>query len=136
MPVNSLAITATGQTAVIMDCKLMSCNKDDATLFQIIDEVQFYEYPHCSGVGYSDFSLMPGVTVVMKAQFHVKQGTALEPVALQNLTVGIFAVKKTAGVDFPLESYTLNTAGYLPNCDHVQEIDYTETRDFIFPKGD
>jgi hypothetical protein len=119
-----------------MDINTLECNKDDSTLFQIIDEVQFYEYPHCSGVGYSDFSLMSGDTVVMKAQFHVKQGTTLEPVVLDQIIASIVAVKQNGTEEFPLETFALNTAGFLPNCSNIQEIDFADERDFIVPTND
>jgi len=61
-----MSITGINQAAVIMDTNVFQCDKDDATLFQIIDEIQFFEYPHCGGTGYSNFSLLPMDTVTRK----------------------------------------------------------------------
>ena len=136
MPYSSVSILAINQTAVIMDCQTMNCNKDDSTLFQIIDEVLFYEYPQCAGVGYSNFNTMSGDTILMKVQFHVKQGTDINQIILNNITATISAVKQNVIEEFPLESFTINTSGFLPNCDDIQEINFTQERDFIIPEGD
>lgn len=132
----NLTVAAITQTAVIMDVNVYECNRDDATLFQIIDEVQFFEYPHCNGNGYSSFSLLPMDTVVMKMQFHVKQGTELDPILLNKISASIVAVKQNEVEEFPLESFTINTAQFLPNCDNIQELEFEQDRDFIIPTGD
>ena len=132
----SESILTIQQTAVIMDVNKYECDKDDSTLFQIIDEVQFFEYPHCNGTGYSNFSLFLMDTVVAKAQFHVKQGTTLDPIILNNITAGIIAVKQNQVQEFPLESFSINTSGFLPNCNNIQEIIFEQDRDFIIPTGD
>lgn len=130
------SILATNMASVIMDVSVYQCNKDDSTLFQIIDEVQFFEYPHCNGTGFSTFNLLPMDTVLVKSQFYVKQGTALEPIMLNNIGINISAVKQNVVEEFPLESFSLSTAGFLPNCDNVQEIEFEQDRDFIIPDGD
>ena len=131
-----MSITNINQVAVIMDTNVYTCDKDDATLFQIIDEVQFFEYPHCGGVGYSDFSLLPMDTVLVKVQFHVKQGTELNPILLKTLTASIVAVRQNDVEEIVLESFNINTAEFLPNCDNIQEIEFEQARDFILPTGD
>lgn len=129
-------ILSTNQTALIMDVNVMDCNKDDATLFQIIDEWQFFEYPHCNGAGFSNFSLLPRDTVVAKGQFHVKKGTADEPITLKNIGVTIAAVRQNDVQEVVLESFNINTTGFLPNGDNIQEIYFEQNRDFIIPTGD
>lgn len=131
-----MSILTINQTAVIMDVNVYQCDKDDATLFQIIDEVQFIEYPHCNGVGFSNFNLLPMDTVVVKAQFHVKQGTALSVIKWNNLIGSLIAVKQNDVEEFPLESFSINTSEFLPNCDNIQEVDFSQERDFIIPTGD
>lgn len=131
-----MSITGINQAAVIMDTNVLLCDKDDSTLFQIIDEVQFFEYPHCGGVGYSNFSLLPMDTVLVKAQFHVKQGTELNPIILKSLTASIVAVRQNDVEEIPLEAFSINTADFLPNCENIQEIEFEQARDFILPTDD
>lgn len=131
-----MSITSINMASVIMDVNTYVCDKDDATLFQIIDEWQFFEYPHCTGVGYSNFNLLPMDTVVAKGQFHVKQGTALEQIILNSISVSLVAVKQNDVEEFNLESFPINTSGFLPNCDNIQEIDFSQDRDFLQPEGD
>lgn len=124
------------QTALILDTNVYECDKDNPLLFQVIDEWQFFEYPHCNGTGYSNFNLLPMDTVLTKGQFHVKQGTELEPILLKKISVSIDAVRQNGVEEFPLESFTINTSGFLPNCDNVQEIYFEQDRDFIIPLTD
>src|SRR3990167_3593700 len=131
-----MSILTINQTAVIMDVNVYQCNKDDATLFQIIDEVQFVEYPHCNGTAWSNFNLLPMDTVVVKAQFHVKQGTEEEPNVLRSIFVGAMMARQNGIEEFALESFTINTSEFLPNCDNIQEIEFSQDRDFIIPAGD
>lgn len=131
-----MSILTTNIASVIMDANVYQCNKDDATLFLVIDEWQFFEYPLCNGTGFSSFNLMPMDTVVAKGQFHVKQGTALDQIMMNEISVSIVAVKQNDVEEFPLESFTINTSQNLPNCDNVQEIDFTQERDFLIPDGD
>lgn len=133
---NSVSILTIDQTAVIMDVNVFQCDKDDATLFQIIDEVQFFEYPHCNGTGYSSFSLLPMDTIVMKAQFHVKQGTKDDLITLQRTVWQISIVNQNGIQEFPLETFEINTSQFLANCDNIQEIDFEQDRDFIIPTDD
>lgn len=132
----NISILAINQTAVIMDVNVLQCNKEDSTLFQIIDEVQFYPYPHCTGTGYSNFNALPRDTILVKAQFHVKQGTNINQVILNSITAGIYAVRQNEIEEFPLEEFVIGTSGFLPNCDNIQEIDFSQPRDFILPTGD
>lgn len=129
-------ILSTNQTALIMDVNVMTCNKDDATLFQIIDEWQFFEYPHCNGTGWSNFSLLPRDTVVAKGQFHVKKGTEDEPITLKSISATIAAVRQNDVQEVVLETFNINTAGFLPNGDNIQEIYFEQNRDFLIPTGD
>ena len=129
-------ILTTNQTALIMDVNTYVCDKDDATLFQVIDEIQFFPYPLCNGIGYSDFTLFPRDTVIIKAQFHVKQGTLLLPITLETLALNITAVRQNNVEEFNLESFTINTSGFLPNGENIQEIYFEQNRDFIIPTGD
>lgn len=135
VPVN-ITILSINQTAIIMDVNKYSCDKDDSTLFQIIDEAQVFEYPHCTGVGYSNFSLLPMDTVLYKVQFYVKQGTHDELITLKNISFNIAAVRQNEVEEFNLESFSINTSDFLPNCDNVQEIQFTQVRDFILPSED
>lgn len=133
---DAVNITDIDQTALILDTNIYGCDKDDPTLFQIIDEVQFFEYPHCDGCGYSSFSLLPMDTVLVKAQFHVKQGTELNPIILNNIGVGLIAVRQNGIEEFPLEAFEINTSRFLPNCENIQEIVFSQERDFILPSTD
>ena len=131
-----MSILTSTIASVIMDVNVLQCNTDDATLFQVIDEWQFFEYPHCNGTGFSSFNLMPMDTVVAKGQFHVKQGTEIEPIILKQISVSMVAVRQNDVEEFPLEAFTINTSGFLPNCDNVQEIEFMQERDFLIPEGD
>lgn len=131
-----MSIFTINMASVIMDVNVYQCDKDDSTLFQVIDEWQFFEYPHCNGTGYSNFTLFPMDTIVSKGQFYVKQGTALDQIVLNSIGVSIVAVKQNQVEEFPLESFSISTSGFLPNCDNVQEIDFSQERDFIVPDSD
>lgn len=131
-----MSILNINMASVIMDVNVYACDKDDATLFQIIDEWQFFEYPQCTGTGWSNFSLLPMDTIVAKGQFHVKQGTELEPIIMNSISVGIIAVRQNGVEEFPLEQFQINTAGFRPNCDNIQEMDFHQDRDFLQPDGD
>lgn len=132
----NVGILNINQTAVIMDVNVFSCDKDDDTLFQIIDEVQFFEYPHCNGTGYSSFSLLPMDTVLMVAQFHVKQGIYIDPITIQSLITSIVAVRQNDVEEFNLETFPIDTTAFQPNCDSVQEIYFSQERDFITSEDD
>lgn len=135
-PSQNISILSINQTAVIMDVNVLQCDKQDSTVFQIIDEVQFFPYPHCNGQGYSSFNLLPRDTIVMKTQFYVKIGTDTNSITLKSITGRMAIVKQNEIEEFNLESFTINTSGFLPNCDNIQEIDFSQDRDFIFPDGD
>lgn len=135
-PPGSLTILGINQNAVIMDVNVLECDKDDSTLFQIIDEVQFFEYPHCEGVGYSNFNVLPGDTIIAKCQFRIKQGTQTNPITLRNF-IGLTYVYKQTDVEFvELDSININTDTFQPNCDNVQEIYYWEDKNYILPSQD
>lgn len=132
----TINILQTNQTAVIMDVNTYQCDKTDATLFTIIGEVEFFEYPHCLGTGYSNFNLFSGDTVLVKAQFHVKQGTELSPILLKNISANIIAVRQNDLQEVNLETFTINTYGFLQDCSNIQHIDFAQERDFILPSTD
>lgn len=132
----NIAITAINQTAVIMDVSVLKCNKDNPLLFKIIDEVQFFEYPHCNGTGFSNFSLFPMDTIVMKTQFHIATGTEAAQRVVRTVGIQILSARQSGVEEFALESFTINTSGFSSNGSNIQEIDFAQQRDFIIPTGD
>lgn len=135
VPPSSVTITGTNQTALIMDVNVMTCNKDDSTLFQIIAQ-EFFEYPHCTGVGTTDFNSLPGDTIIMKTQFHLKLGTQTNPITMKN-HVGYVHVYRQVGVEgVVVESIAINTSGFIPNCDNIQEIEFEQAKDYKLPTDD
>lgn len=130
------SILAINMASVIMDVNVLQCDKDDSTLFTIIDEWQFFEYPHCNGTGYSSFNLFKMDTVLTKGQFYIKKGTSADPIYLKNISVSIIAARQNGVEEVVLETFPINTEGILPNCDNIQEIDFSQSRDFIIPDGD
>lgn len=133
---NPSNITGINQTALKMDVNTYACNKDDAELFQIIDEVQFFNYPKFNGIGYSDFILLPRDTVLTKTQFHIKMSYELELITMLNISFNIIAVKENGIDEIILETFTINTSNFTPNCENIQEIYFNQDRDFILPEGD
>lgn len=130
---NYLIFITTGSgspVSIIADVNVYECDKDDATLFQVIDEWQFIPYPHyCSGIGYSDFNLLPRDTIVAKGQFYIKAGSSDFPVILKNISASIIVTDSVN--EFPLETFSIDTSSFLPNCDNLQQIYFEQDRDFI-----
>ncbi|MFI5404921.1 MAG: hypothetical protein ACHQ1D_00260 [Nitrososphaerales archaeon] len=131
---NYLIFVTTGNVSTIIDVNAYQCDKDDASLFQVIDDWQFLEYPNCTNIGYSDFSVIPRDTVLSKGQFYIKQGAFDSPVTLNSISVNIIATNSES--EIVLESFPINTIQFLPNCDKIQQISFEQERGFILPFND
>lgn len=121
-------------SSLIIDVNQYQCDKDDPTLFRVIDEWGFLTYPYCNGVEFSNLNVFPRDTIVAKGQFYVKQGNADFPVILKKISTNIVVTNSTNS--FPLETFSIDTSNVIPNFDNVQLINFEQDRDFIIPFQD
>lgn len=129
-------IFSLNQTALRLDVNTYKCDKDDPDLFKIIDEVQFFGYPRYTGTGYSDVNDFTGDLILSKTQFHLQLGYELHSIIMKEISFNIIASNENDLNDIVLETFTINTSNFLPNCEDVQEIYFNQDRDFILTEGD
>lgn len=118
------------RTAILCEVDSYTCDKDDTTLFQIIDAVNFYEYPNCTGIGYTEVRGYARDTWLSVTQFHFKKGGLAK-----NISAKIIAFNSVTEESFELEKYTIDLSQYKPNCEQIQEIDFIEANQYNLPDG-
>lgn len=121
------------RTAILCEVDLATCDKDDPTLFQIIDNV-FYEYPECSGIGYSEVKGYARDTWLNVCQFWFKKGATAKTLSV---VVDIVDAAYTgAGQQQQqdqrtiLEQYTIDLTAFPKNCEDIQEIDLVDLNNY------
>lgn len=128
-----LTTLTTNRSAVICLVDSFTCNKDDATIFTIVDgNVKVYHYPNEVGNEVDDINAVLNDPIYTRTQFLVKEKSGA---IIKSLAVKIEA-EKTGAQSVVLEHKAYDFTGTPPDCDDVQTIDIRENNDSNYGNDD
>jgi hypothetical protein len=100
-------LASTDRNSIIAEAKLMDWNQDDATQFDWLNDIKFFQYPDITTNAYSGIAGAFNMDLILsKSQFAVPVGSVL-----QNLLIQINAVNSLTGSAFYLEQFALDFTG-------------------------